>query len=101
VLLDIGLPGMDGYIVAGQLRAAGHDRAALVAVTGYGQDKDLRRSKEAGFDRHLIKPVDSGTLRKLVAEVSERLGSDSRHPAAEAAGSLTPSPNGVSPHEQS
>jgi CheY-like chemotaxis protein len=77
VLLDIGLPGMDGYTVAAQLRAHGHGRAALVAVTGYGQDEDIRRSTAAGFERHLIKPIDGATLRKLVAEVSERLGTPS------------------------
>ena len=73
VLLDIGLPGMDGYAVAERLRAAGHDRAALVAISGYGQDDDLRRSSEAGFDHHLVKPVDGAVLRKLIAEVSGRL----------------------------
>ena len=74
VLLDIGLPGMDGYTVAARLRGAGHDQAALVAVTGYGQDDDLRRSNAAGFDRHLVKPIDAAALRKLLAEVSDRLG---------------------------
>jgi len=73
VLLDIGLPGMDGYAVAERLRAAGHDRAALVAISGYGQDDDVRRSSEAGFDHHLVKPVDGAVLRKLIAEVSGRL----------------------------
>ena len=72
VLLDIGLPGMDGYSVAARLRAAGHDRAALVAVTGYGQDDDLRRSNAAGFERHLVKPIDGAALRKLLAEMSDR-----------------------------
>ena len=75
VLLDIGLPGMDGYTVAARLRAAGHDRAALVAVTGYGRDDDLRRSNAAGFDRHLVKPIDGAALRKLLAEMSDRFGS--------------------------
>ena len=57
VLLDIGLPGMDGYELARQLRSRGSN-ARLVAVTGYGQPGDVRRAQEAGFDAHLIKPVD-------------------------------------------
>jgi PAS domain S-box-containing protein len=73
VLLDIGLPGMDGYAVAARLREAGHDRAALVAITGYGQEEDLRRSNEAGFDHHLVKPVDGAMLRRLIADLSQRI----------------------------
>jgi two-component system CheB/CheR fusion protein len=69
VLLDIGLPGMDGYAVAAQLRAAGHDRATLVALTGYGQDEHLRRSKEAGFDHHLVKPIDFDKIEKIAAHL--------------------------------
>ena len=57
VLLDIGLPGMDGYELAKQLRTRGSN-ARLVAVTGYGQPGDIRRAQEAGFDAHLVKPVD-------------------------------------------
>ncbi|HXJ20882.1 MAG TPA: PAS domain-containing protein [Polyangia bacterium] len=72
VLLDIGLPGMDGYAVAAQLRAAGHTRATLVAVTGYGQEEDSRSARAAGFDGHLAKPVDFAQLKKLSAEVAGR-----------------------------
>jgi signal transduction histidine kinase/ActR/RegA family two-component response regulator len=68
VLLDIGLPGMDGYQVAGRLRSHHHLRdALLVALTGYGQETDRRRSAAAGFDHHLVKPVDLGELQRLLA----------------------------------
>jgi signal transduction histidine kinase/CheY-like chemotaxis protein len=68
VLLDIGLPGMDGYQVAGALRALpGLQRALLVALTGYGQETDRRRTAAAGFDHHLIKPVDLEELKRLIA----------------------------------
>ena len=66
VLLDIGLPGMDGYEVLKRLRAEGCCEGALIiAVSGYGQPEDLRRSREAGFDRHLVKPVDYDALMEL------------------------------------
>jgi CheY-like chemotaxis protein len=57
VLLDIGLPGIDGYEVARQLRGRGSN-ARLIALTGYGQPEDVRRAHDAGFDAHLVKPVD-------------------------------------------
>ena len=60
-------------MVAARLREAGHQRAVLVAITGYGQEEDLRRSRAAGFDHHLVKPVDGARLRKLLADVSDRL----------------------------
>jgi CheY-like chemotaxis protein len=67
VLLDIGLPGMDGYEVARRLRAtAGLERVRLIALTGYGQEADRRRSSLAGFDHHLVKPVDLDHLRGLL-----------------------------------
>ena len=67
ILLDIGLPGMDGLEVARRLRQDPNlDNVLLVALSGYGQDEDLRRSREAGFNSHLIKPVKLGTLNKLI-----------------------------------
>ncbi len=69
ILLDIGLPGMNGYEVARRLRQQPpFQRTLLAAMTGYGQDEDRRRSAEAGFDRHLTKPVDPDTLVRLMAE---------------------------------
>jgi CheY-like chemotaxis protein len=67
VLIDIGLPGMDGYALAMALRGAGLDRATLVAVTGYGRVDDLRRSRARGFDHHLVKPVDLAALQRITA----------------------------------
>ena len=68
VLLDIGLPGMDGYEVASRLRATpGLAGLRLVAITGYGQESDRRRARLAGFDHHLVKPVDLDRLRALLA----------------------------------
>ncbi len=68
VLLDIGLPGMDGYEVARRLREDGAPEAMLlVAITGYGQEDYRRRSEEAGFQHHLVKPVDLTELNRLVA----------------------------------
>jgi CheY-like chemotaxis protein len=69
VLLDIGLPDIDGYEVAKRLRAvlAPSRRTRLVALTGYGQPADLRRAEEAGFDHHFVKPVDPEKLRAVLA----------------------------------
>jgi CheY-like chemotaxis protein len=75
VFLDIGLPGMDGYEVARRLRRCpGGARMKLVALTGYGQASDRQRSREAGFDTHLVKPVELDTVRALVAEAGGALG---------------------------
>ena len=68
VLLDIGLPGLNGYDACRQIRAQpGGARLLLIALTGWGQDEDRRKSQEAGFDAHLVKPVDHGQLMKLLA----------------------------------
>jgi CheY-like chemotaxis protein len=66
MLLDIGLPGMDGYEVCRRMRQQGFTDARIIAVTGYGQDRDRQRSREAGFDSHAIKPVEPSELMELV-----------------------------------
>jgi CheY-like chemotaxis protein len=69
VLLDIGLPGMDGYQVAARLRREESVKdATLIAISGYGQEEDLRLAKEAGFDHHLVKPIASDDLIKILRE---------------------------------
>ena len=69
VLLDIGMPGMDGYEVARRLQAAKKDQGLrIIAITGWGQDADRQRSREAGFDMHLVKPVDPSVLLRVVEE---------------------------------
>jgi signal transduction histidine kinase/CheY-like chemotaxis protein len=70
ILLDIGLPGLDGYEVATRLRR--HStlaRVTLVALTGYGQEEDRRRTHDAGFDHHLVKPVDLNDLTTLLGGI--------------------------------
>ena len=68
VLVDIGLPGLDGYEVARRIRDVLGRRVTLVALTGYGQVEDRRRTREAGFDVHLVKPVDPETLSRSLNE---------------------------------
>ena len=69
VLLDIGLPKLDGYEVAQRLRAEATCKAAcLVAITGWGRDEDNDRAMQAGFDHHLTKPVDPAVLESLIAK---------------------------------
>ncbi len=71
VLLDIGMPDMDGYEVARRLRASPeHARTLLIALTGWGQDQDRRQSRAAGFDHHIVKPPDLPGLIKLIARAS-------------------------------
>jgi CheY-like chemotaxis protein/anti-sigma regulatory factor (Ser/Thr protein kinase) len=67
VLLDIGLPNMDGYEVARCIRASGAS-AHIIALTGYGQLEDRQRSADAGFAAHLVKPVDIGVLRAMLSD---------------------------------
>ena len=73
ILLDIGLPGMSGYQVCRQIRQEEWGRdMVLVAVTGWGQEDDRIRSREAGFDAHIVKPVDPDVLAKIIAPVASR-----------------------------
>jgi PAS domain S-box-containing protein len=70
VLLDIGMPGMDGYEVARRIRGGFPERhPTLVALTGWGQESDRQKAESAGFDHHLIKPADIGVLRSLLAAI--------------------------------
>ncbi len=71
ILLDISMPGMNGYETCRQLRANPRSaRAFIVALTGWGQDQDKQHAQQSGFDAHLTKPADLDLLAKLLAERS-------------------------------
>jgi DNA-binding response OmpR family regulator len=73
VILDIGMPGMNGYAVAQTLRKSGDmSSVVLVALSGLGQQEDKARAAEAGFDRHFTKPVDVNALRAFLAVTDRR-----------------------------
>jgi signal transduction histidine kinase/ActR/RegA family two-component response regulator len=80
-LVDIGLPLLDGYEVARQIRAALGDDVRLVALTGYGQPEDQRRASEAGFDLHLVKPVEPEALHEVIAAAPKKAPTGSTPPA--------------------
>jgi len=70
ILLDIGMPKLNGYEACRRIRKQPwSEKTVLIALTGWGQDDDRRRSHEAGFDHHLVKPVDPATLQKLLKEL--------------------------------
>ncbi len=71
VLLDIGMPGMNGYEVARNIRSRFPDyNTWIVALTGWGQEEDRRRAQDAGFDHHLTKPVDLDALQELLGSLN-------------------------------
>jgi CheY-like chemotaxis protein len=68
VLMDLGMPNLNGYEAAQRIRQeAWGSEIALVATTGWGQEEDRRRTSEAGFDRHLVKPIEMNSLREIFA----------------------------------
>jgi len=69
-LIDIGLPDVDGYSVAQRIRSSPSGVGlVLIALTGYSEPEDVRRAREAGFDAHLVKPIDPDTLTKTLADL--------------------------------
>jgi CheY-like chemotaxis protein len=73
-IIDIGLPGYDGYEVARHVRRAdGGDAVYLIALTGYGQPQDKQRAEDAGFDLHIVKPVDLDRLTEVIANAGRNV----------------------------
>jgi len=68
VLMDIGMPHLNGYDACARMRVLPEGKGiTIVALSGWGQDEDRRRSEEAGFDQHIVKPVDRATLERVIA----------------------------------
>jgi CheY-like chemotaxis protein len=74
VLLDLGLPGMSGYDVAELLRADSEKPPLIIAMTGHGQEEAVRKSREAGIDLHLVKPVDPAALAEVLTRFEDVIG---------------------------
>jgi signal transduction histidine kinase len=70
-LIDLGMPRMDGFEAARQIRAALDNRVVMIALSGWGQDEDKQRARDAGFDHHLTKPADPDVLDKLIASAGD------------------------------
>lgn len=75
-VVDIGLPGLNGLEVARIVRATASAPRLLIALSGYGEEQDRQRSHEAGFDSHLVKPVDPEVLRRLMMSACGREGQE-------------------------
>jgi CheY-like chemotaxis protein len=90
VLLDVGMPGMDGYEVARALRSMPDlGRPVLVAVTGWGGPEDRLKSKNAGFDEHLTKPVDISMIELLLTTLPKHAGAPDGNPPVDEGLSIT------------
>ncbi|MDB5390302.1 MAG: chemotaxis protein methyltransferase CheR, partial [Planctomycetaceae bacterium] len=75
IFLDLGMPGMDGYEVARRVRQASElNHVVLTALTGWGQPEDRRRTSEAGFDHHLVKPIEPRDLEGLLTDLKKSSG---------------------------
>jgi PAS domain S-box-containing protein len=79
MLLDIGMPGMDGLEVARRVRERSGNRLTVIALSGWGQDEDRRRSREAGIDYHMVKPVDLDELGRLLTALAPKGASSRLH----------------------
>jgi CheY-like chemotaxis protein len=81
MLVDIGLPGIDGFEVARRIRALPNTKSTLlVALTGYGRDEDKERTRAAGFDYHMTKPVEIDALRGLVTSLGSAVATGLQKP---------------------
>jgi CheY-like chemotaxis protein len=69
-VLDIGLPGLDGWTLAEGMRDSMAKKPLLIAVTGYGKPEDIQRSRDAGFDHHFVKPVDPDQIHELLSQLA-------------------------------
>jgi CheY-like chemotaxis protein len=69
VILDIGMPGLNGYDAARRIRSKDGAKTVLVALTGWGQEHNKQLAREAGFDHHLTKPIDPGAITTLLAQL--------------------------------
>ncbi len=84
VVLDLGMAGMDGYEVARRIRRDPmHGGVTLIALTGWGQEEDFRRTQDAGFDHHLVKPPDISQLQSLLASAASGHGAASARAVAD------------------
>lgn len=82
IVLDIGMPGLDGYEVCRRIRQQAWGRVVVIAaLTGWSRDEDKARSEQAGFDRFLVKPVDPKVLEDLIAAVRPKIRDEGQEPS--------------------